>query len=192
MRLLDPAGAAGLLYEAEALGGAATTMFVQHPPPDDAPNGSPDRWLETAGGGPWLNAFYRSPAVPGVLEELTGLPWETTGERGSYSYYRRPGHHLGLHRDIETCELAVITCLRDDGPAGGTGGVLVLYPGRSGEPLGRIRQTPEAGAVKVRLSAGESILLLGGLVPHRLLPVAAGQTRIIAPLCYRVVRSAVA
>jgi hypothetical protein len=150
--------------------------------------GDPERWLDSAPAGPVLDAFYHAPAVLRLLDSLTGLRWTTTGERGSYSYYRVAGHHLGLHLDIETCDVAVITCIADDRVR--SGGVLELYPGRVGEPLAQVRRSLVRGAVAVRLEVGQSIVLLGGLVPHRLTPVAEHQTRIISPLCYRVVGQA--
>ena len=148
--------------------------------PTDGSNSAP--------GGRSLQALYHAPQVRELLRSLTGLAWRTTGYAGAYSYYRRPGHHLGLHRDIETCEIAVITCVRDDRPwPGSPGGVLHLYPSRAGEPLDAIERSLDHGAVEVRLAPGQSLVLLGGIVPHRLTPVGERQTRIIAPLCYRMV-----
>lgn len=67
----------------------------------------------------------------------------------------------------------------------GDGGRLCLYPDRLFEPLSIIRATPQQGAIKVRLDPGQTIVLFGGLVPHALLKVAAGQARIVSVLCYR-------
>jgi hypothetical protein len=36
------------------------------------------------------------------------------------------------------------------------------------------------------LKPGETLLLLGGVVPHRLMPLGPDHLRIIAPLCYRM------
>ena len=183
-RLVDPAWLAALRHEAEVQAAKATPNRLLTSGPAAAEAGDPERWLDTAPGGPVLDVFYHAPAVVELLASLTGLSWTTTGERGSFSYYRRPGHHLGLHRDIETCDVAVITCIADEGAR--NGGILELYPGRVGEPLAAILRSLGSGAVPVRLGVGQSIVLLGGLVPHRLTPVAPGQTRIISPLCYRV------
>src|SRR5262249_20313451 len=104
-----------------------------------------------------------------------------SGSQGSYSYYVRPGDHLGLHRDIEECDVAVITCLCETGGSG----ALQLYPDRVSEPLSRIRTTPRKGRRTIRLRAGETIVLLGGYVPHVTTPMGPRQKRIISALCYR-------
>jgi hypothetical protein len=206
-----PAGAWDRLRRSElvAAGGAVVTSFLDAPAvarlraeafdahkraqtsrrddPNDGVRGDPDRWLESAPGGPELDSLYRSEAVFDLLEGLTGLAWRRTGEAGAFSYYRLPGHHLGLHRDIDSCDLACITCVHDQAQfAGGASGALCLYPSRTGEVLSDIRATPEHGAVHIHLVPGQTLVLLGGLVPHRLLPMATGHVRIVAPLCYQV------
>ena len=186
-RLLEPARLARLQQEALSRHAAAVETRVEVPRDDRA--GEPDRWLESAAGGPELNELYRSAETLSVLRDVTGVSWQQSGPAGSYSYYRREGHHLGLHRDIDICELAVITCLVDDAQGDpGTGGTLLLYPSRSGDSLAAIRRSPEDGALGVRLQPGQTLILLGGLVPHRLLPLGPGHVRIISPLCYRVRR----
>jgi hypothetical protein len=151
--------------------------------------GSPSRWLETAAGGPALRAFYTATAVAALLRRLTGTAWRPSGAGGSYSYYRREGHFLGLHRDVEQCDLALITCVYEHGaPAAGQSGALHLWPERTQERLGEIAADPEPGRVSVRLRPGESIILLGGIVPHTLAEIEKGHVRIAAPLCFRPAR----
>jgi hypothetical protein len=182
VNLLDDRALRALQAEAARQATVAAPMLVARGSSGDESRGDPDRWLDSAPGGPALHAFYHAPQVSALLRSLTGLSWRTTGEVGSFSYYRRPGHHLGLHRDIESCELAVITCVRDDRPAPDAGGgVLSLYPSRAGEPLAQIKRSLESGAVEVRLVPGQSIVLFGGLITHRLTPLAAGQVRVITP-----------
>jgi hypothetical protein len=43
----------------------------------------------------------------------------------------------------------------------------------------------DRGGVHTRLAPGHSLGLLGGVIPHRLLPMKPGHTRIVAPLCYQ-------
>jgi hypothetical protein len=54
-----------------------------------------------------------------------------------------------------------------------------------GAPLGRIRAAPEHGVAIVKARPGQSILLLGGLVPHRVEPLGPAGQRIISALCFR-------
>ncbi|MDQ4059404.1 MAG: hypothetical protein M3124_09815, partial [Actinomycetota bacterium] len=179
---------------------------VRSPGDEFERRGDPDRWLESASGGPLLQGFYNSAMVENAIAGLTGVRWRTAGGLGTFSYYRRAGHHLGLHRDLELCDLAVITCVYDDarlfgGPAepaprlfGGpaepapreetSSGALCLYPSRTGETLQAIRADDRAG-VHVRLAPGQSLVLLGGVIAHRLLPMKPGHTRIVAPLCFQ-------
>ena len=95
--------------------------------------------------------------------------------------YRRPGHHFGLHRDIHHCDVAAITCIERSGR--GDGGELLVFPRSSGAPL---RNLTVGHAHRVRIECGETIVLLGGHVPHMVTPVTGRLVRVVAPLCYRV------
>jgi hypothetical protein len=148
--------------------------------------GSPARRFLTAPAGPAQDGFYNAPGMLRFLADVTGLSVRQTGERGTYTYYARPGDHLALHRDVVTCDLAVITCLHDGPATSETGGLLCLYPGRVSEPLSAIRATPSQGAVGLRLEVGHTLVLLGGIVPHAVLPVAERQARVVSVLCYEV------
>lgn len=150
--------------------------------------GSPARSFLSVTGGEAQDAFYQWPWLTGFLEQLLGMSVAPTGDRGTYTYYARAGDFLALHRDVEACDVAVISCLYD-GPSE-EGGSLRLYPGRIEERLSEIRRDREAGAVGVRLRPGQTLVLLGGLVPHEVLPVAAGQTRIVSVLCFKALSSA--
>jgi hypothetical protein len=155
---------------------------------EDRSRGNPARNLESAPGGPALRAFYTAPMLPAWLRRLTGLRWERTGDLGTYSYYRRVGSFLGVHRDIDSCDLAVITCVLERGaPADGISGSLSLWPGRTAEPISAVRAHPEPGRVTVRLRPGEAIVLLGGMIPHAIEPLGPGHVRITSPLCFHAV-----
>jgi hypothetical protein len=147
--------------------------------------GNPARCFLQTSGGEVQDAFYRSSQVANLLAELCCACVAPTGVRGTYSYYVRPDHHLALHRDIETCDVAVITCICAP-PLGHQGG-LCVYPGRMRERLSEIRANPRQGLVPVPLRAGETIVLLGGIVPHLVLPVRKGQARVVSVLCYRAI-----
>ena len=120
------------------------------------------------------------------LAPLAQLPVAPTGSCGTYSYYCRPGDYLTIHRDIATCDVAVITCLEEEGIAS-SGGKLCVYPSRVHESLAQVRRDPTRGALPLRLAPGETVVLFGGLVPHCTLPVVAGQNRVVSLLCYRAI-----
>lgn len=186
-RVLAPATLADLVRDALAAHREAAEARVE-PDPDaergEPERGNPERWLESAPGGPALARFTGSAEVLDVLTRATGVTWRPAGP-GTWSYYRREGHHLGVHRDLSVCDLAVITCVCDRGGEGQQG-LLRLWPTRAGESSDAIRRDPR-DAHHLRLRTGETLLLLGGLVPHQLLPLGPRQLRIVAPLCYQAV-----
>jgi hypothetical protein len=188
--LLTPAARTALADEALHCHAAnAQSVALARSPDEDVVRGNPARHLEWAPGAGRLDALYRAPPLAAVLHRLTGLEWRPSGELASYSYYRRPGHFLDLHRDIDSCDLAVITCVHETGaPTSGLSGSLCLWPTRTGERLAAIRSDPDRGRVPVRLAPGESIILLGGVIPHRLEPVQGEHVRVVAPLCFTVMR----
>lgn len=182
--MLDGAMLRSLLAEAQENRAAAQASDVLADDGEELRGGSPARRFLSASGGPFQDAFYQAPWMMELLGELLGMGVAPTGGRGTFSYYARPGDYLALHRDVEACDVAVISCLHDE-PLEGDGGSLRLYPGRIAEPLSSIRRSPEWGALSLRLLPGQTLVLLGGLVPHTVLPVAPGQERIVSVLCYQ-------
>ena len=184
--LLGERARAALAGEAGRCLAGASEARLERSPDEDVQRGNPARHLEHATGGPRLQALYAAPVLRGWLRRLTGLDWVQSGGQGTYSYYRRAGHFLGVHRDVDVCDLAVIACVEESGaPCCGIAGSLSLWPGRTGERLADVRADPERGRVTVRLRPGEAIALLGGLIPHAIEPLAAGHVRVVAPLCFR-------
>ena len=123
----------------------------------------------------WLTAF---------ISEQVGRPVVPSSNCGTYSYYVEPGDYLDLHVDVLQCDVTLITVLHDDSdPCDPAGGVMI-YGDRIGTPLDSIdiELTPGTSVVKAR--PGQSVMLLGGLVPHRVLPIRSGR-RVISPLCFR-------
>lgn len=146
--------------------------------------GTPARHLYTAGGGPVQDALYNAPWLSDYLSHVCGARVRPTGTRGSYSYYVHAGDHLGLHLDIETCDVTLISVLRDDaGPDRPSGGLLV-HASHLGRDLREVRSAGGVGLGLVKAAPGQSIVLLGGLLPHETLPVEEGGTRIISALCF--------
>jgi hypothetical protein len=185
--LLNPAALRSLREEsARHLRQAAVAQVARS---DNAAGrgGNPARCFWQASGGAAQDDFYRHPRIAALLGNLCGAPVTTTGHRGTFSYYTRPGHHLALHLDIETCDVSLITCVY--ATAAGQRG-LYAYPARRHEPLFSIRATPRDGLTPVALRPGQSVALLGGIVPHCVLPLSAGQVRVVSVLCYRALTMA--
>ena len=153
---------------------------------EEVRGGNPARRFISAGGASEQAAFYRNPDTAHFLTKICNAPVRPTGKSGTYTYYARPGDHLALHRDIEMCDITVVTCLLDRHRDGSTGGLTCFYPERQHEPLSHIRATPDAGAMSFRLPAGSTMVMFGGLVPHLIEPLAPGELRIVSILCFRV------
>jgi hypothetical protein len=139
-------------------------------------------WMETAEGGPVFRALARSRGLLDRLRRLTGRRWRPDRKKGSYLYYRRPTQSSALHRDNAACELVLLTCLYSKP---GPGGQLVLYPGRNGESLPAIARTPRRGARIVRLRAGETLVMDGRRIAHRVTRLGRGRVRVTAARCFR-------
>ena len=184
--LIDETTRRAFLEEAARCYPAARESAVAVSEPVEGRGGNPARRFLSAPGGPLQDAFFQATWLRATLWELVGLPVEPSSQRGTFTYYVRPGDHLALHRDVETCDLAVVTCLHDSLGPSAAGGTLRLYPSRWVELLAAIRASPEQGAVGIRLRPGQTIAMLGGIVPHDVLPVAADHQRIVSVLCYRI------
>ena len=180
---------AALLNEAVSLARHSERQHHDNDASEDGRGGAPARRLFSSPGGAIQNAGYAGNELQQFVADVVGAPVRPSGGQGTYSYYVRPGDYLGLHRDIEECDVAVITSLCDAGGAGGSG-ALVLYPKRISEPLSQIRSMPDAGSISVHLRPGQTIVLLGGYVPHATMPMGRGQKRIISVLCFRAFEAA--
>lgn len=175
-----------MLSEALALLRFAAECEVRVCDGEEVRGGRPRRRFSSGRGGALQQAFSQAPWMLDFLRGLTSRALTSTGDVGTYSYYMRGGDYLDIHRDIVSCDVAVITCLHDRS-LDGDGGRLCVYPERLLDPLSDIRATPARGAVTLRLGLGQTIVLYGGLIPHALLPVAEGQARIVSVLCYRAI-----
>lgn len=147
--------------------------------------GVPPRQLTSAGGGPAQDALYHGPWLSSMLSNLCGGPVRPSGGRGSYSYYVAPGDHLGLHLDIVTCDVTVIVVLSDSCPD--EGGSLAVVRTAVGVPLSSVRRDLRTPHEVVKAPAGSMIVMLGGLVPHRVLPITSAGQRVISALCFEAV-----
>jgi len=177
---------ARLLAESRLCLQGAVTTAITTSDDEEVRGGNPARRFISAGGGSEQMAFCNDPKTMRFLSEICNAPVRPTGECGTYAYYARPGDHLALHRDIETCDIAVVTCLLDRHGEGSSGGLTRYYPDRPHEPLSRIRATPDDGAMRVRVPVGSTLVMFGGIVAHLIEPVAAGELRVVSILCFSV------
>ena len=146
--------------------------------------GNPARRFLSVPGGEIQEQLYQHPDMLQRLERIVGLPVKPSGQRGTFTYYARAGDYIGIHRDVEICDLAVITCLSDGPKRLGHSGAFVCYPDRIEESNPALRKSPSSGAKVKRLEPGETVVLLGGVLPHAVLPVVDGQVRVVSVLCY--------
>jgi hypothetical protein len=181
----DPATCGGLLHEAQAAYAASTRQERLEGDGAEGRGGMPPRALRSAGGGVVQDALYAAPGLHALLSAQCGAHIVPSGNRGSYSYYVQPGDFLDTHLDVDTCDVTLITVLHDDTDPRDPRGGLAAYPGMLGAPLSGIRAAPERGRALIKARPGQSILLLGGLVPHRVEPLGPAGQRVISALCFR-------
>jgi hypothetical protein len=146
--------------------------------------GTPARHLYTAGGGPVQDAFYAAPWLSEYLSSVCGAAITRSGSRGSYSYYVHDGDYLGLHLDIETCDVTLVSVLRDNAGQDDSSGGLLVHARHLGSDLHAVRSAPQEGLVLVKARPGQSIVLLGGLLPHETVPISPDRPRFISALCF--------
>jgi hypothetical protein len=181
----DPHTCQALAYEAREAYPGSSRQQLEHDDEADGRGGTPSRALQTAGGGDVQDAVYAAPWLHAFLSAQCGHPIVPSGNRGSYSYYVEPGDFLGLHLDVDTCDVTLITVLQDDSDPADPAGGLAVYPRAMAAPLRAVRPALEAGMSLVKARPGQSIVILGGLVPHRVLPLGPSGQRIISALCFR-------
>jgi hypothetical protein len=159
---------------------------------DVAPNGSmeerggcPRRSFTAADGGVVQWTIFTAPAFVAGVEERCGLAVAPTGG-GSYSYYEQPGDFLALHRDVARCDLTVITCVRSSRAAAGPGGALLVYSDLMDALLADVQRAGRAAATVLPMDRGDTVALLGGMVPHEVTEMQFPQERVVSVMCYRV------
>lgn len=187
--LPDQATIAALAAEAANAYAAGTRQDNPDADGADGRGGVPPRALASGPGGSVQDAFYASSALQHFLRELCGVAMLPSGNRGSYSYYVQPGDFLDLHLDIPTCDLTLITVLDDKSAPDDRNGALEAFPADVGVPLSAVRERGCSGGCVVKAPPGHTIAILGGLVPHRVLPLAAGSQRVISALCFQATPS---
>jgi hypothetical protein len=162
---------------------AKAECFVSHGRNLEWRGGEPARKYRATAAGTSQYAVFSSKAMTDAISETCGFAVKSSGT-GSFTYYHDAGDYLGLHRDIELCEVATITCLEDDGP--GSRGGLRAYPEYAGRPLIAIYEEHPQG-LDLPTSPGDTIVIAGGFIPHEVTPIVQGQRRTVALACYAMV-----
>jgi hypothetical protein len=147
--------------------------------------GNPARAMRAANGGDVQWRLFSALNLVDTVGRSCGLTLTPTGG-GTYTYYEYSGDFLALHRDNDTCDLTVLTCLHDT--CGATRGGLLVYPQHIGVPLSQVRAAGRAAAIRVTIGCGVSAALLGGVVPHEVSGMELGQERIVSVMCYRILQ----
>ena len=125
-----------------------------------------------------------------MLGSLLSTPVRMAGG-GSLTLYHLPGDGLGLHRDVDVCDVTLVTCLYDSESNRSMRtpelGSLRAYPEFCHEPLSAVPRHREQFGISIRLRPGDTAVLLGGIVPHEVTPMAAGQCRVVSLVCYELI-----
>jgi hypothetical protein len=174
----------GLLAEAKTSRPTAIRCSVPHSDSTEGRGGSPARAFRSGPGRDLHRRLHASPQMAEALGRLCSAAVAATGG-GTYSYYEQTGDFLAVHRDVVKCDIAVITCLSSS-DAGRSDGGLLVYPGHLGEPLSKVRAAGTSAGIPVPLRRGETAVLLGGILPHEVTPLAMGQERIVSINCYHI------
>ncbi|MCL4783847.1 MAG: hypothetical protein KJZ70_12500 [Bryobacterales bacterium] len=156
------------------------------PKPSDWRGGQPQRFLGGVTAGPRMNEMFARRETVAMLRGLLGANLRCAGG-GSLTVYERPGDRLGLHRDIETCDVTLVTCIWEEGERRES--VLRAYPEYAHCALSLIPADRASLGCTVSLRPGDSAILLGGVVPHEVTPMAAGQRRVVSLVCYQLLDS---
>ena len=181
--LIPSAILADLKAEALATRSSGQRNALAYSDATEGRGGAPGRAFTSAHGGRVQWGIYSAPQLIAFLSEMCGLGVRPTGG-GTFTYYEQLGDFLALHRDIVACDLAVITCLSETHAT--RGGGLLLYPDYATHPLSAARAAGPSAATPAPLGPGDSVILLGGIVPHEVAPMQPGHQRIVSVMCYRL------
>jgi hypothetical protein len=143
--------------------------------------GEPARSYAGTTGGPTQTSIFASPNLATYLSEICGMPVKLAGV-GSFSYYE-PGDFLALHRDIVACDITLLTCLSDTATGTSDRRGLRIYPAHARVPLTQLRSEDAPAHIDVHLDRGQTAVLLGGIVPHEVLPMGEHQHRTVSVVC---------
>jgi len=121
-QIITPELYAALLQEAWDVLPRGKREDVEHSDSEEWRGGCPPRRFTTVPGKSQLDSLYHSVTVRDLLRPLIGFPISPSGQRGQYILYSECGDYISTHRDIESCDVVMITCLFDSRPRESLGG----------------------------------------------------------------------
>lgn len=186
--LLDGLFAPELLQALAQEAQQGRSSAYQHPAGADTEQvrgGTPARQLESVDGGPLQQALYQNPELIALVSGYVNTPVRPCGSQASYTIYRSAGAHLDVHRDVGGCDLTLITCLQD-GQADAEGGCTEAWLEDALTPLDTLRAGGGGPVTRLALRPGQSMLLHGGVLPHRILPIGSGRVRVVSLMCFEM------
>ncbi len=127
-------------------------------------------------------AMLRSERVQAFVTAITRTRVEAAIEASCYTYYDRPGHFCGVHRDrADACHVTFLLCLAAESrDAPGPGLALEVFGKRY-----RDGQKPR----RVLPSAGNTLILMrGSEMFHGRPPIRRGERATVLTACFRRVR----
>jgi hypothetical protein len=183
--LIAPTRIDGMLAEATG-GGQRIDQVASGNDTEDIRGGQPARRIVSVEGGPSQDELFGSVELQRFVASEVNLPVRCCGWRASYSIYDGPQAHLGIHRDVPGCDLALITCLYDRDPLAGEGAI-DLWLDDLTTPLRHIRAHVERRRSRLALLPGDSLLIHGGMIPHSIPPPGTDRLRIVSLMCFEIV-----
>ena len=184
--LVEPGWLAAMLAEAMS-GEKRIDQVVDAADVEQVRGGAPAREVVCVEGGPVQDELFASAPLQQFVANQVGLPLQPCGARASYSIYTGPQSHLDIHRDVSGCDIALVTCLRDSHPFAGDGAV-DLWLDDLTTPLSEIRSYTEHGRSRLALAPGDSMLIHGGLIPHRIPKPGINRMRVVSLMCFEIVQ----
>ena len=149
--------------------------------------GTPARSIQSVAGGPVQDALFGSHALSAFVAQQVQAPIRPHGVRASYSIYAGEGAHLGIHRDVPGCDLALVTCLHDS-DADAQGGAIDVWFDQTTAPLNEIRDRCDLGYTRLALQPGQTMLMHGGVLPHCIPPLRGDRVRIVSLMCFEMLQ----
>jgi hypothetical protein len=182
--LFDAASSRALLAEATHLPQRADCAPPGHDT-EQVRGGEPARLVRCVDGGPAQTALFNAPALHKFITQQIGARVRPCGGRATYSIYADEGAHLDIHRDIPGCDVALIACLQDSEPDD-AGGAIEIWLDHPVTPLDEVRSGAAGHGTRFTIAPGQTMLLHGGVLPHRIPPIRAGRMRVVSLMCFEL------